>query len=343
MPTQGVAARVSGNHTKNPMPSALLYAALALLCLYVIGSLLGGILLAEIALHPRRSPVTPAESKNVRTTVQADSSGFQEVEVSASDGTSLRAWYLWPAAYNDSVVILPHGVSDNRLGMLGFGRILLAHHYAVLLPDARAHGNSGGAIATYGVEEAGDIHAWVEWLNRTGHPNCIFGLGESMGAAQLLQSLQQEPRFCAVVAESSFSTFREVAYDRVGQAFRAGPWLGKTLFRLLVDIGFIYARVHYHVDLEQASPLAAVSGTHVPVLLIHGIGDHNIPLRHSEAIHASNPSDTTLWRVPGAPHTGAYRTRPSEFEQRVIRFFETHSHSLRAVPADPEVPRLRSG
>jgi hypothetical protein len=34
------------------------------------------------------------------------------------------------------------------------------------------------------------------------HSKCIFGIGESMGAAVLLQSVEKERRFCAVVAES---------------------------------------------------------------------------------------------------------------------------------------------
>ena len=37
--------------------------------------------------------------------------------------------------------------------MVGYAELLLAHGFTVLLPDARAHGASGGSLATYGLLE----------------------------------------------------------------------------------------------------------------------------------------------------------------------------------------------
>jgi predicted esterase len=41
-----------------------------------------------------------------------------------------------PREANGDAVILLHGVSDNRLGMYGYGKWLLDNHYSVLMPDA---------------------------------------------------------------------------------------------------------------------------------------------------------------------------------------------------------------
>jgi len=153
----------------------------------------------------------------------------------------------------------------------------------------------------------------------------MFGLGESMGAAQLLQSLPKEPRFCAVVAESPFATFREVAYARFGRPFHTGPWLGRTFFRPTVDAGFLYVRFRYGLNMEAASPKHAVIGTKIPVLLIHGLQDRNIPPYHSDMIQAKNPSEIVVWKVPGAGHTGAHEAAPKEFERRVLEWFAGHS------------------
>lgn len=209
--------------------------------------------------------------------------------------------------------------------MTGYAQLLLAHGYAVLMPDSRAHGESGGDVATYGIIERDDIRRWYEWLDQTAHPSCIYGLGESMGAAQLLQALAVEPHFCAVVAESSFSNFREIAYDRMGQRFGTGPWLGRTVLRPVVEIALLMARSKNHVDLTQASPEDVVANTHVPVLLIHGVVDSNIPLRHSLRLVAHNPQ-LTLWQVLGADHCGAISVAPKDFQQRVLAWFETHTN-----------------
>jgi pimeloyl-ACP methyl ester carboxylesterase len=154
-----------------------------------------------------------------------------------------------------------------------------------------------------------------------------------MGAAQLLQSLSAEGEFCAVVAESSFSTFREIAYDRVGQAFHAGPWVGRWALRPLVEIAFGYAKWKYRLDFEQASPDRAIAASHVPVLLIHGEEDSNIPVRHSRKIAVADPS-VTLWVVPGADHCGAISVVPEEFQNRVVGWFMEHGVSGRGVKGD---------
>ncbi|MGA7136244.1 MAG: alpha/beta fold hydrolase [Terriglobales bacterium] len=297
--------------------------------LYIAGTVFSGIGLGWIALHPPSHPVTPSEERNARAAAQRDNVEFQDVVLVASDGAVLRAWFMRPSEPSGDAVILLHGVSDNRMGTYGYGRWLVQHHYMVLLPDARAHGNSSGEFATYGLKEADDVHRWVNWIETAEHPRCMFGLGESMGAAQLLQSLPKEPRFCAVVAESPFASFREVAYVRFGQPFHAGPWLGRTLFRPAVNAGFLYVRLRYGFDMEDASPEQAVVGSKIPVLLIHGLDDSNIPPYHSDLIQAKNPSDVVVWKVPGAFHTGAHEAAPQEFERRVLEWFAEHSSTAK--------------
>jgi uncharacterized protein len=298
---------------------------------YLLGTIFGGIGLGWIALHPPSRNITAAEERNAQASAQADSAEFRDVTIPAPDGTILHAWFLRPREFDGNAVILLHGVSDNRMGMYGYGRWLLQNHYAVLLPDARAHGQSTG-LATYGLLESDDVHHWIDWLEDAARPHCVYGLGESMGAAQLLQSLPKERRFCAIVAESPFATFREVAYARFGREFRTGPWLGRTFFRPTVDAGFLYVRLRYGLNMEDASPERAVAETRVPVLLIHGLKDRNIPPYHSDFIQARNPSDVVVWKVPGAVHTGAHKTAPEEFERRVLSWFASHSQASTSLP-----------
>src|SRR5215469_8310707 len=249
--------------------SILLYLSIALAVLYLLGTVFGGIALGEIALHPPSRPVRQSEERNAEAVAQQNSVDFRDVELVTQDGASLSAWFMRPQEANGNVVILLHGVSDNRLGMYGYGRWLLQNHYSVLLPDARHHGNSGG-LTTYGIMEASDVHQWVDWIEANEDPHCVYGLGESMGAAELLQSLTRESRFCAVIAESPFASFREVAYARFGRPFHAGAWLGRTFFRPTVDVGFLYLRIRYGLNMEDSAPEQAVASSKVPVLLIHG-------------------------------------------------------------------------
>jgi dipeptidyl aminopeptidase/acylaminoacyl peptidase len=249
---------------------------------------------------------------------------LHEVSLTAADGVMLRAWFIHPRGYNGSAVVLLHGITDNREGVAGYGKLFLDHGYAVLLPDARDHGESGGELATYGIKESDDIHRWVDWIYQHDPPRCVYGFGESYGAALMLQSLAVEPRYCAVVVESPFSTAREMSYERVSGPLHLRPWFGRTLGRPVIASAVLYARLRYGIDLMQPSPLAALERSRVPVLLIHGDQDRNISPQHSIILAHAAPDHVQLWLVPGAAHTGAWAAAHQEFELRVLQWFNLH-------------------
>src|SRR3954463_14237679 len=158
-----------------------------LFLLYISLCAVAGIYLADGTLHPSRRILTEEESAPFKNRVRAMSAQLQDVSITAPNQTNLRGWLLRPAVRNGNAAILLHGLADNRLGMTGYAELLLAQGYTVLLPDARAHGASGGSLATFGLLERDDIRAWVDFVSADQRSPCIYGLGESMGAAQLLQ------------------------------------------------------------------------------------------------------------------------------------------------------------
>jgi uncharacterized protein len=294
------------------------------LCLYLAFSAVAGIFLADAALRPMRRPLTADEIVEAQNSAHALDAELEDVSITTSDGAVLRAWLIHPHHHDGNAAVLLHGLGDNRVGTSGYAQLLLAHGFTVLMPDARAHGASGGELATYGLLERNDIHQWFDFLQAKEHPVCIFGFGESMGAAQLLQSLETGVHFCAVAAESSFANFREIAYDRMGQPFHLGPWIGRTVMRPLVESAFLRARWKDGLNMQKISPENSVAASSVPVLLIHGQVDSNIPVRHSRLIHARNPK-TRLWEVPGADHCGAISTAPQEFKEKLLGWFRAHA------------------
>ena len=188
-------------------------------CTYTAMSLVVAIVMAEMTLHPLRLPL-PSQGR-IAALYKPYGAALQSVAIQAADGVELHGWYSVPERQNGQAVILFHGIGDNHGGVVGYGQVFLQKGYRILLPDSRAHGESGGAMATYGLLESDDIHRWVSWLYGEGAGR-VDGFGESMGAALVLESLGSESRFCAVVAESAFSNFRSVAYDREGYFVGAG-------------------------------------------------------------------------------------------------------------------------
>jgi len=147
-----------------------------------------------------------------------------------------------------------------------------------------------------------------------------------MGAAILLQSLGDDHRFCAAVAESSFVSFRQVADIRVGQFTHTGPWFGETFARPIINAAFGYVRFRYGVDLQRANPIEGITRTCTPVLLIHGLADSNIPPSSSIELHDAALDTTELWLVRGAGHCGASAVAKEQFDNSVLSWFGAHDH-----------------
>jgi alpha-beta hydrolase superfamily lysophospholipase len=276
-----------------------------------------GIALAEIALRPGRA--LPADARTWAPRTLPDGTHVETVRRSAADGVQLSAWLFTPPGDVRASVLVAHGVAGSREHSRALGTLLARNGFVVLAPDARGHGESGG-LASYGVVERGDVREWAAWLAARRASTCLFGIGASMGAAQLLQAAKDERLFCGVIAESSFASFREVAFDRIGWPLGLGDWLGRWPGRLAVETGFLYARLRYGLNLGEASPVDAVRSTGARILLIHGTDDRNIPVRHAHMIAGANARRVELWTVAGAGHTSAWAMAPREFETRVLGF-----------------------
>jgi alpha-beta hydrolase superfamily lysophospholipase len=274
---------------------------------------LGGVVLSEAALHPARRPVPP--NPLART-----------VQVTARDGVILRGWIFTPQKPNGNAILVLHGIADSRTSQSGLAGMFLERGYTVLAPDSRAHGESGGDLATYGLLESDDVHRWVSLLIDDRQPRHVFGVGESLGGAVLIESLAIEPRFSAIVADSAFASFERIALDRVAERLPLPLGIGRALAAPPVWAGFLYARLRYGLDFRAASPEAALARSITPVLLIHGLNDRLTLPEHSRILAARNRQWTELWLVPGATHTGAFSAARAEFEDRVLGFFAAYQN-----------------
>ena len=289
----------------------------------MLASIAAGIALSEFTLHVHRRPIghRAEVAAILREQFQSD---LLDVSITARDSASLRAWYAQPRIDNGSTVILLHGVTDNREGVAGYSRMFLKEGYRVLLPDSRAHGESGGDIATYGLHERDDVHRWAEWARHQPHSGCVYLFGESMGAAIALEATEADPNICAVVVESPYSTFREVAFDRFAQHSHLPLLIVRPLAEATLDSALIYSQIRYGVDLRQSSPEYCVTSNSVPLLLIAGTAGHNILERHAKELMRIAGTHAELWELQGADHGGAVNIDATLFRSKVLGWFKAH-------------------
>jgi alpha-beta hydrolase superfamily lysophospholipase len=292
----------------------------AVVLIAFLGSAIAGEMLGRGVLHPMVHQLTQPSIQASEQVLQRAGAIPEDFAVRAPDGVLLRGWKARPGRSSGDWVLLFHGVSDNRTGMTGQAALLLHHGYGVVMMDGRAHGESGGTMATYGWLERQDTQSIVDALTITEKPRNVFALGSSMGAAIALQSAAVDARIAGVVAESSFSDLREVTYDYAGLHW--SPWLGKTLFRPGAWTVISTAQKEGGFSVDEVSPEKSVSARPFPVLLICDGADQVVPCRHSRRIFRAAAGPKELWEVPGAGHASAIGAEPAEYEMRVTSFFD---------------------
>jgi pimeloyl-ACP methyl ester carboxylesterase len=271
-------------------------------------------------LHPEKRAFTPDMTRDADITFAQIGARREDFAVQAPDGVALRGWKVRAAKPNGAWVLVFHGVADNRYGVTEHARMLLQGGYDVVMMDARAHGASGGEMASYGWLERRDTGAVIDALEKSEQASDIFALGISMGAGIALQSAGADPRISAVVAEAPFANLQEAAYDYAG--LQRWPLLGKTFFAPGAWILILRGQHLAGFSASDVSPIKSVKQRAFPILLICDGADVVLPCRHSERILRAARGAKELWKVPNAAHTGGLGSAPQEYRRRVLEFFD---------------------
>ena len=148
------------------------------------------------------------------------------VEFTSSDGIPLRGWWN-PGESKMPVIIFAHGLNRSRLELLERGAESNRRGYGVLLFDLRNHGESGKAYTTIGVFESRDVCAASKLVREKAgsRPQILWGV--SMGASSAILAAKQCPGFAAIVADSSFLSFRDTVGHHLTLIFRL-PAIGRA-------------------------------------------------------------------------------------------------------------------
>ncbi len=152
---------------------------------------------------------------------------YKDVSFRADDGVVLRGWWI-PKKGSDKAVLLLHGKGGNRsgiyTGVFDLAEWYWKRGYNVLLPDLRAHGQSGGRIVYFGLKEHEDMLGWIEKIDPD-HRYAWTLHGFSMGAVTVLMMKEKAPdRFGAVVADAPWIDFEKLVKQELWKRAKLPSW-----------------------------------------------------------------------------------------------------------------------
>jgi carboxylesterase len=154
----------------------------------------------------------------------------------------------------------------------------------------------------------------------------IFILGLSMGGAIALILAAEKP--CSGCVTLSAPVSLEARYRFL--AASAGRVLGSWKKRHPVPFEMGYDRYSFSAVREYVRLLEAARGVlpsvGCPVLVVHSEKDRRVPLRNARTIvRKIGSSDKELWVLTSSGHTVIMGDEKERVNERIIRFFKTHS------------------
>lgn len=311
-----------------------------------IGLAAGGVTLAAAALYTeimtsvvarRRSPLTDMivaasggdSDHPMDDTIREKARALRElpleqVAIRSRDGYVLRArWY--PAEGARRTVILAHGWrSCWNVDFSASSPFLHENACNLLLIDQRCHGESGGDLISYGVEERYDVVSWLDWLeaNHPGTP--VYLCGVSMGAATVLMTAELDVarRVTAIIADCAYSTPDEIVKLTVEKSL--GGWTGPTLAAVNLN-----CKMRGGFTLKSASPIEAMAkNTEIPCLFIHGDADDFVPVRMSIENYYACQAPKDILIVPYAGHGLSFLVQTEVYQNKLLEFFKAWDDRL---------------
>lgn len=234
------------------------------------------------------------------------------------DGLRLHGLWL-PAEHPIGSLLLFHGYRSSYLS--DFSMVISFYHRLglnLLLAEQRSHGKSEGRYITFGVREHRDVLTWVEYHNAHLGQFPIFLGGMSMGATTVLmaagETLPNNVR--GVVADCGFSSPGEIIAHVMKKSH-----LPK--YPLLPVVG-MFTRLIAGFGLEECSTVTAMKNCRIPVLIIHGTGDHFVPCEMSQRAFAACGGEKQIILVSNAGHGQSYLEDQPRCQSALENFFAAH-------------------
>jgi fermentation-respiration switch protein FrsA (DUF1100 family) len=201
---------------------------------------------------------------------------YEDVFISAADGTRLHAWWL-PVKAGVAVkgtVLHLHGNGGNVSAHLGGSWWLPAQGYQVLLLDYRGYGRSQGEPGLSGAYQ--DIDAGFAWLAQApqvqGKPLVLLGqsLGGAMGVHYLAEHPLQRARLKALVLDGVPASYADMAQYTLSNFWLTWPLQVPLSWLMPESDSAIYA-------MPQLEGL--------PTLLYQSLDDEVVPLSNGVRLY----------------------------------------------------------
>lgn len=243
---------------------------------------------------------------------------------------TLKSKYIDNGA--DKTILLQHGWRSNGYNMMSHAQQYSALGYNLLIPDARAHGESEGDYNTFGHYEQHDLNKLLDDELRRRPEQELIVIGVSLGAATTMLS-QETPHqnVIAYVADSGFQSMDKQFRSLIGMIYeyiQFIPEIDKYDWDESANWLLDFMEEHrikpiLGMSLADVSPLAAVQKSPLPKLFLHSEADAIIKMEQTVTLYNRAVGYKELHTRPGSAHAQLILDYPDEYADIVMTFISS--------------------
>ncbi|MGN0131456.1 MAG: alpha/beta hydrolase [Lachnospiraceae bacterium] len=246
----------------------------------------------------------------------------EDVYQTSFDGLKLHATYF-PAIKENAgkkrVVICFHGYTSKGMAdFTGLTDYYFRHGYAMLHPDARAHGDSEGEYIGFGCLDRKDALGWIDWvLQKCGPDIEIFLHGISMGGSTVLMASGMElpPQVKGMISDCGFTSPKEVFTHVLNTMYHL------PAFPAIQGAEIINKRLAGY-GMDECNAKREVAKAKIPILFIHGSKDTFVPTAMCREMYDCCASAKRILIVEEAAHGESYYKNMELYERTLDEFVE---------------------
>ena len=250
---------------------------------------------------------SPSLAADADTLGPGDSRFFLQVPDTPGPQRIELWWLPHPDAAAPAVLYL-HGTLRHLQGNRHKIEALREAGFSVLAVDYRGWGQSTPITPSEQTIMQDAALAWAELQRRAPEPiqHVIYGHSMGSGVAVSLASQLPSASYGAVILESAFTSFADVAAT-------AGFW----------------ASLLARFNTERFASVDKISQIHAPLLMLHGSQDNTIPIALGEKLFAAANAPKQWLRIEGGGHSDLNLVAHQRYQAALVAF---RVHNLPAMP-----------
>jgi len=238
------------------------------------------------------------------------SGNFETIQIQSYK--KLEGWFVEKENHK-GVVILFHGYSSNKSGILNYSNEFNKMGYSTLMMDFMGSGGSEGYETTIGYKESQDVKEAFDYIKNRFPNDKITLFAPSMGATAIMKSVSEfDLKADKLIIECPFGSLLKTTRKRFeAMGLPTFPFAEILLFYGGIQSGF---NPFNHIPIEYAKKIT------VPTLLIYGTKDKRVTQEETDAIFQNLAGEKTLKLLKKSAHENYLSNSKSEWLNTITKF-----------------------